>query len=77
VLCAGQPPHLIEPANLGLKGKLLDLMMLIMTGGRERSADEYKHLLAQAGFEVVGITRTDGLLSVIEAAAADVSRSAR
>lgn len=67
--------HLVEPPNLGLEGKLLDLMMLVMTGGRERSADEYQHLLSAARFDVLKITRTEGLFSVIEAAPAVGSHS--
>ena len=62
--------HLVEPPNVGLDGKLLDLMMLVMTGGQERNSHEYGHLLSEAGFEVLKIVRTEGLLSVVEAAPA-------
>jgi len=34
----------------------LDLQMLLLTGGRERTLQEYGELLEGAGFEVVGVT---------------------
>ncbi|GAA1129114.1 methyltransferase [Kribbella jejuensis] len=47
-----------------------DLNMLIMTGGRERTTDEYHTLLAAAGLELVDTTPTASTTFVIEAAAA-------
>jgi hypothetical protein len=38
--------------------KLLDLNMLVMTGGRERTVSEYVALLAQAGFRLAPIPLT-------------------
>jgi len=35
-------------------GKVFDLVMLVMLGGRDRSAAEYRDLLGTAGFEVTG-----------------------
>jgi len=49
------------PANL------MDLNMLVMVDGRERSGDEYASLLREAGFEVERIIPTPGTYSVIEA----------
>jgi hypothetical protein len=37
----------------------LDLQMLLLTGGRERTLEEYRALLETAGFEVVGVTPLD------------------
>lgn len=37
----------------------LDLQMLLLTGGRERTLDEYRHLLEGEGFEVVAVTPLD------------------
>lgn len=48
-------------------GKLLDIEMLALVGGRERTAEEYEGLLAQAGFRVERIVPTAGPTSVIEA----------
>ena len=46
-----------------------DLNMLIMTGGRERTTDEYAALLAAAGLDLVGTVATASTTFVIEAAA--------
>src|SRR5215469_7561593 len=40
---------LSEP-NLPSTGKLMDIVMLAMTGGKERAVEEYRDLLASAGF---------------------------
>ena len=50
-------------------GKLLDVEMLVMTSGRERTADDFRALVAAAGFELIRIVATKSPLSVIEAEA--------
>ena len=50
-----------------LSGTLLDLAMLVMPGGQERTADEYRTLLAAAGFTLTSVTPTASAVSVIEA----------
>jgi hypothetical protein len=45
----------------------MDLNMLVMLDGRERSADEYGALLEQAGFKTERVIATHGLFGVIEA----------
>jgi hypothetical protein len=47
--------------------KLLDLNMLVITGGRERTVAEYRELIEKAGFSFAGATHTHTLVSVIEA----------
>lgn len=49
---------------------LMDLNMMVMTGGRERTAREYEELLRKAGFRMQGVTHTDAPLSLIKAVAA-------
>ncbi|MGY1434622.1 methyltransferase [Streptomyces reniochalinae] len=44
---------LVGPANQWDRGKLLDLDMLVRFGGRERSADQWRTLLAASGFALV------------------------
>ncbi|ADO73472.1 O-methyltransferase family protein [Stigmatella aurantiaca DW4/3-1] len=46
---------------------LLDLNMLVLVGGRERTASEFKALLASAGWALERITPAGSLVSVIEA----------
>jgi hypothetical protein len=51
-------------------GNLLDLNMLVMSGGRERTEAEYRNLFEKAGFRLKGITATMAPVSVIEGAPA-------
>jgi ubiquinone/menaquinone biosynthesis C-methylase UbiE len=48
-------------------GKLLDLEMLLMPGGRERTEKEFRALFSQAGFEITKILPTKVAENVIEA----------
>lgn len=47
--------------------KFLDLDMMVMTGGRERTEAEFKSLLAVSGFELIRVIRTKFPVCVIEA----------
>jgi hypothetical protein len=40
--------------------------MLVMPGGRERTADEFKALFAGAGFELTRIVPTESPMCVVE-----------
>ena len=57
----------VPPGNEMHFAKLLDINMLVMTGGCERTAAEYTELFAQAGFKLTRIVPTEGPASVIEA----------
>lgn len=57
----------IPPGNTPDLGKIVDLEMMMMPGGRERTADEYEALFTRAGFELTRIVPTTSPLSVIEA----------
>lgn len=46
---------------------LLDMLMLLLTGGRERTEDEYADLLARAGFRLERVIPTRSSVSVLEA----------
>ena len=48
-------------------GKILDLEMMAMPGGRERTVEEFRGLFASAGFAMTRIVPTASPLSVIEA----------
>ena len=56
----------IPPGNEPCFGKLLDLTMLVIPGGRERTDDEYGHLFGEAGFRLARIIPTRADVSVIE-----------
>ena len=57
----------IPPGNTPDFGKIIDLEMLLMPGGKERTADEFEKLFADAGFELTKIVPTQSPLSVVEA----------
>jgi len=56
----------IPPGDEFSPAKLLDLEMLVMPGGMERTADEYSALLKQAGFRLARIVPTRNRVCVIE-----------
>ena len=47
-------------------GMLMDLNMLVMTGGRERTASEFGKLLSQAGFEMTRVIPTHSPFFLME-----------
>jgi len=55
------------PAGPGSPVPLMDMNMLVMLGGRERTASEYAALLARCGYVVERVVPTPGPFSVIEA----------
>jgi hypothetical protein len=57
----------IPPGNGPFFHKFMDLNMMVMTGGRERSGNKYQALLESAGFKLARIIPTSSELSVIEA----------
>jgi len=59
----------VQPGNAPDFGKLIDMEMLLIPGGRERTADEFEALFARAGFDLTRIVPTASALSVIEAVA--------
>jgi O-methyltransferase domain/Dimerisation domain len=58
VLPAGDTPH---------PGKMLDIGMLVLPGGQERTEAEYAALLTKGGFRPTGVTPTASAVSVVEA----------
>jgi hypothetical protein len=57
----------LQPGNEPDMGKLIDLEMLVLPGGRERTADEFGRLFARAGFELTRIVPTPSMACLIEA----------
>lgn len=58
VLPDGDAPH---------AGKMLDMIMLTVLGGEERTASQYSALLDQAGFQMTRIIPTASLVAIVEA----------
>jgi hypothetical protein len=48
-------------------GKLMDVNMLVMTSGLERTAKQFKELLAKARFKLTRVVPTECPLSIVEA----------
>ncbi|MEO5569687.1 MAG: methyltransferase [Bacteroidia bacterium] len=48
-------------------GKLLDINMLVMTGGMERTEEDYRNLLGKSGFKLLKIHPTPSPMNIIEA----------
>ncbi len=58
VLPPGDAPH---------PGKMLDMIMLALPGGQERTEVEYASLLAKAGLKLSRVVPTESAVSVVEA----------
>lgn len=58
---------IVPPPNQPALSKFMDLNMMVMLGGRERTEPEYRQLLEGAGFRLKGITPTHTEMRVIEA----------
>ena len=56
----------LRPGNDPDFGKLLDLTMLVIPGGMERTEEQYRTLLRQAGFSLTRIVPTKSPVCVIE-----------
>ncbi len=47
--------------------KVMDLNMLVVTGGKERTAREYAELLDRSGFKLIGVHGTPSPVQIVEA----------
>ncbi|CAL9326473.1 methyltransferase [Streptomyces rochei] len=56
-----------EDANAPHSGKLVDLWLMLLVGGRERTASQYADLLGRAGFRLERVVQTASAVSVVEA----------
>ncbi|MDY6857385.1 MAG: methyltransferase [Thermodesulfobacteriota bacterium] len=57
---------IVPPGNESSITKLLDLEMLVMTGGRERTEAEFKYLFEGSGFKISRIIPTKDNICIIE-----------
>lgn len=57
----------IPSGNGPFGGKILDLVMLLIPGGQERTEDEYRSLFQQANFRLTRVLPTASEVSIIEA----------
>jgi hypothetical protein len=59
----------IEESETDPRVQTLDIVMLCMTGGRERTVAEYSELLDRAGFRLSEVVETPSPMRIVEAAA--------
>jgi hypothetical protein len=59
--------YLIGERNVGLEGKLMDLNMMVVTGGIERTREEYAAIFEAAGFRLARVVPTQTPIAVLEA----------
>ncbi len=57
----------VAPGNQPQWGKLMDINMLVLTGGRERTEAEFAELFGKAGLRLKAVHPTQCPLSVVEA----------
>lgn len=57
----------VPPDNRPSPAQPMDLNMLVLLGGRERTAEEYRSLLGDAGFRMERIIPTHSPFSIVEA----------
>ena len=57
----------LPEGNAPSAGKFADVVMLLMTGGKERTLEEYRQLLRSAGFRLNQVILTSPDLGIIEA----------
>eukprot|EP01113_Clastostelium_recurvatum_P051360 TRINITY_DN9966_c0_g1_i2.p1 TRINITY_DN9966_c0_g1~~TRINITY_DN9966_c0_g1_i2.p1 ORF type:complete len:345 (+),score=70.08 TRINITY_DN9966_c0_g1_i2:80-1114(+) len=57
----------IPQGNEPYFGKWLDLHMMVITGGQERTAEQFSRLFERAGLYLVGVTETETPIRIVEA----------
>jgi SAM-dependent methyltransferase len=57
----------LPPGDVPHPGKILDMVMLVLIGGQERTETEYASLLDKAGFRLSRLVATQSPVSVVEA----------
>jgi len=61
-------PERVNPNDVVARENfLMDVSMMLMTGGRERTEAEYRHVLAEAGLRLICVAPTPGTSAIIEA----------
>lgn len=59
--------RMIGPPNVPTEGKVVDVTMLVLAGGKERTVEEYGKLLDRAGLRLKASCSTSSSIDVIEA----------
>ena len=59
--------HVLTEAERPSRSAFIDIALLVLTGGRERTLEEYRALLASAGFTLTGTQATRSGATLLEA----------
>lgn len=57
----------VEEENVPSMSKIMDLNMMVMTGGKERTAAEYSQLLEKSGFKLNRVIQIPSPVQIVEA----------
>jgi len=56
----------VPPGNELHPAKVMDILMMLLVGGRERTEEEFRELFQQAGLKLVKVVPTHSVLSIVE-----------
>ncbi len=56
----------VAPGGTADVNKVTDLLMMVVSPGRERTEEEFRHLYAAAGFRLTRVLSTPSSLSIVE-----------
>ncbi len=54
------------PAMNRIPGKVMDILLMVLSEGRERTEGEFRELYARAGLELTKVIPTRSVLSIVE-----------
>jgi hypothetical protein len=60
----------LSPGNKPDFGKMMDINMLVLTGGQERTREQFAALFARAGLRLKRVYATESAMSIVEGVAA-------
>ena len=63
----GHPPQGVAPGNAADFAKVVDLEMLVIASGRERTEAEFRQLLSGAGWRLTRVLPTESPTQIVEA----------
>jgi O-methyltransferase len=56
----------VPPGNQPHRSKTMDVLMMALLGGRERTEQEFRELYQQAGLKLTKVVPTPSMLSIVE-----------
>jgi O-methyltransferase domain len=56
----------VPPGNEAHPSKIMDILMMTLVEGRERTEEEFRELYRQAGLKLIRVIATPSVLSIVE-----------